>query len=115
MIGLVGEDDPRARVPDQGARNRLAYEVTAIATVNGKHVINTSEPVRYNTGLCTYQRQILLGLSLRSESRRETPRTCALTCYTNSRVRYAPHSVARSAQLTVIYATPPCRSRAPTT
>ena len=29
MVGRVGEGDPRARVPDQGARNRLAYEVTA--------------------------------------------------------------------------------------
>ena len=29
MVGRVGEGDPRARVPDQGARYRLAYEVTA--------------------------------------------------------------------------------------
>ena len=29
MVGRVGEGGPRARVPDQGARNRLAYEVTA--------------------------------------------------------------------------------------
>ena len=29
MVGRVGEGGPRARVPDRGARNRLAYEVTA--------------------------------------------------------------------------------------
>ena len=28
MVGRVGEGDPRARVPDPGARTRLAYEVT---------------------------------------------------------------------------------------
>ena len=29
VVGRVGEDGPRARVPDRGARYRLAYEVTA--------------------------------------------------------------------------------------
>ena len=29
MVGRVGEGGPRARMPDRGARNRLAYEVTA--------------------------------------------------------------------------------------
>ena len=29
MVGRVGEGGPRARVPDRGARYRLAYEVTA--------------------------------------------------------------------------------------
>ena len=28
MVERVGEGDPRARVPDPGARTRLAYEVT---------------------------------------------------------------------------------------
>ena len=29
MVGRVGEGGPRARMPDRGARYRLAYEVTA--------------------------------------------------------------------------------------
>ena len=29
VVGRVGEGGPRARMPDRGARNRLAYEVTA--------------------------------------------------------------------------------------
>jgi hypothetical protein len=33
MVGHVGEGGPRARVPDQGARNRLAYEMTGRSTI----------------------------------------------------------------------------------
>ena len=31
VVERVGEGDPRARVPDPGARTRLAYEVTVVA------------------------------------------------------------------------------------